>query len=344
MLHINTTWWVYEVNRCSNNLRARSLQDPTCVETETNQCEYNYDKDENGDYVDPECAEDKDIDEWIKDISVSSRLLNQQIDFGLDKHPIKEAVYWLPTLNLENMFFCDVGLAFRHNVLNARDSWVPGFGDSITHFYDIVFFNVDRLPAASHYRRLASIYFRIDGNERNHQRVVFGIKDWLASIAGIEKLLLKYIAIVFGGYINFNATIEIINQHYGKDRPAGQSGSGKHDKHHQLDISRWERIKCYASSKYRLYRFCCGSKKILHDISCIQAGSKDLSRDFNTKNILDLLQMVSEQAQQADINKQTISEIQEAQHMIKKKLGLPIEGSLNDSRLEFAINGENDAD
>jgi hypothetical protein len=76
ILHKETTFWVYEVLRCDNSLRARTLKDPTCVETETNKCEYNYDKDENGDFIDPPCADDKDIDKWLKNISITSKLMN----------------------------------------------------------------------------------------------------------------------------------------------------------------------------------------------------------------------------------------------------------------------------
>jgi len=35
--------------------------------------------------------------------------------------------------------------------------------------------------------------------------------DWLGAIAGIERFLLKWVVLAFGGYIQFNAAIELIN-------------------------------------------------------------------------------------------------------------------------------------
>ena len=40
--------------------------------------------------------------------------------------------------------------------------------------------------------------------------------DWLGAIGGIEKLLLKWLTFIFGGFIQYNAAIEIINQNYKK--------------------------------------------------------------------------------------------------------------------------------
>ena len=41
--------------------------------------------------------------------------------------------------------------------------------------------------------------------------------DWLGAIAGIEKFLLKWLTFVFGGFLQYNAAIEIINQLYKKE-------------------------------------------------------------------------------------------------------------------------------
>lgn len=92
-----------------------------------------------------------------------------------------------------------------------KDSWIPGTSSSEINFFDTVDFNQDVIPAHPQHPLLAQIYWRIDVNELLHERVVFQFKDWLASIAGIEKFLLKYLTMVFGGFINYNAAIEIIN-------------------------------------------------------------------------------------------------------------------------------------
>ena len=38
--------------------------------------------------------------------------------------------------------------------------------------------------------------------------------DWLGAIAGIEEFLLTWLTFVFGGFLQYNAAIEIINQLY----------------------------------------------------------------------------------------------------------------------------------
>jgi ABC-type Zn2+ transport system substrate-binding protein/surface adhesin len=115
--------------------------------------------------------------------------------------------------------------------------------------------------------------------------------DWLGAIAGIEKFLLKWITVVFGGWLHYNAGIEIINVHYqkkdgddgddglqiedgvedkaeqkvGDQKDSKQKSSMHYDHHHihQLNLSTWERLKCYFSSKYAFIKLCCGSKKTL---------------------------------------------------------------------------------
>ena len=48
-------YWVYTVTRCQDEFRARHKKDPTCVDNEDTKCEYIYDVDEYGEYMDPEC-------------------------------------------------------------------------------------------------------------------------------------------------------------------------------------------------------------------------------------------------------------------------------------------------
>ena len=50
--------------------------------------------------------------------------------------------------------------------------------------------------------------------------------DWLASIGGIERILLKFIALFFGGYIKFTCDIEVMKMLYG----AQEAESSHHEK------------------------------------------------------------------------------------------------------------------
>jgi ABC-type uncharacterized transport system permease subunit len=75
-------------------------------------------------------------------------------------------------------------------------------------------YNSDLIYAKKDYNQLASMFFRLDSDKVIHERHVFQFSDWLASIAGIERLLLRVIIFGFGGYAQFNASIELINQQY----------------------------------------------------------------------------------------------------------------------------------
>ena len=96
------------------------------------------------------------------------------------------------------------------------DYWIPGQPSSVVKFFDLVFFNGDTLAAPEMSKFIATIYYRIDIDQVKHTRVVFLFMDWLGAIAGIEKFLLKWFTFIFGGFIQYNAAIEIINQQYRK--------------------------------------------------------------------------------------------------------------------------------
>jgi len=54
------------------------------------------------------------------------------------------------------------------------------------------------------------MFFRIDTKELIHTRIEYNVSSLLGDIGGINDLLVKIVAIVIGGYISFNADIEII--------------------------------------------------------------------------------------------------------------------------------------
>lgn len=82
------------------------------------------------------------------------------------------------------------------------------------------------MPSPKGHKYLANIKFRIDSNEVYHSRTVFGFKDFLGAVSGIEFFLLRWLTVIFGGFINYNASIEVLNQHY---------SSGKDDKEENLE-------------------------------------------------------------------------------------------------------------
>ena len=82
-----------------------------------------------------------------------------------------------------------------------KDHWFPFFEYKVGTFFDVRHFNDYHFYLPGDHKYLAEIFFRIDVNEVYHYRKVYDFGSWLASIAGIEKLLLKWITFVFGGYL-----------------------------------------------------------------------------------------------------------------------------------------------
>lgn len=139
------------------------------------------------------------------------RVLNPQMNFDITEHPIRENEKWFDGISLKNGLFSDVGLRFRLNDFDASDSWLPAVPSKMTKFFDVTWFSSDTFLGPSENPVLAQIYFRMEVSQYVHKRVVYGFMDWLGSIAGIEKFLLKWITFIFGGFIQYNAAIEIIN-------------------------------------------------------------------------------------------------------------------------------------
>ena len=48
------------------------------------------------------------------------------------------------------------------------------------------------------------MYFRIDVDEILHERIAFGIMEWLGVIGGISEFFLRIANFLMGGYLKFN--------------------------------------------------------------------------------------------------------------------------------------------
>ena len=178
--------------------------DPTCMPSSENDYECPT--------VDPKCEDMSEINKWLSTKTAHFRVINRQIDFNIKNNPIRESELWLPSFSLKSGLFTDCGYRYKENNFYMEDSWVPGVLGTKRKFYEIIEFNTDVLQTTTNFKYVAQIYFRLAGNKLDHQRVVFQFKDWLASIAGIERLLLRILTFVYGGYAQFNSSIEIINE------------------------------------------------------------------------------------------------------------------------------------
>ena len=61
------------------------------------------------------------------------------------------------------------------------------------------------------------MYFRLDTSEVQCERIEYSINGFLGDIAGIAELLTKISALLFGGYLSFNSSIEIMKGLYCHD-------------------------------------------------------------------------------------------------------------------------------
>lgn len=59
------------------------------------------------------------------------------------------------------------------------------------------------VPEGDKSNRIASLYYRLDVNQMEHEREVLLIEDFFGSIAGLWDLLLTILTFLFGNLINF---------------------------------------------------------------------------------------------------------------------------------------------
>jgi len=57
---MDTTYWIFQVLKCRNKFRARTLRPESCLPSENDDC-YDYHTNEDGSFVDPKCADEDAI-------------------------------------------------------------------------------------------------------------------------------------------------------------------------------------------------------------------------------------------------------------------------------------------
>ena len=66
-----------------------------------------------------------------------------------------------------------------------------------------MFYNSDTYDVPLTNTVIAEIYFRLDSAQVTHKRVVFSFMDFVSSMGGIERVLLKICGLVYSGYAGF---------------------------------------------------------------------------------------------------------------------------------------------
>jgi len=154
---------IYIIKRCHDEIRNKTLIQPSCDPTIHDCRGCNPDK-EICAPVDPECAPETDIDNWTKTKRVYFTVLNDKIDFNKYKHDevIRQSEHWFPSIGLKKGVLNDTGYRFRKNVFNRDESWHFFRGEHSMSFYDVKHFNTDPLDVSPDETTLAEMYFRID--------------------------------------------------------------------------------------------------------------------------------------------------------------------------------------
>lgn len=158
-------------------------------------------------FVDPECESLENINNWLKPKSIHVRVLNQKIDFSKKAaaQAIRQEEKWLPIIPLAPEKFSDVGLRYRENKFYSGGALVQRLFAKVQRFYDLTVFNSDTVPVGEDHMAIAHLYFRLSPESIEHERILFGVMDWLGAVAGIGPLLMFALQVLLGGYAQFNS-------------------------------------------------------------------------------------------------------------------------------------------
>ena len=61
------------------------------------------------------------------------------------------------------------------------------------------------------------MYFRLHTNQVEHERVEYSFVDLLGDMGGIGEILTKTFILVFGGFLEFNSSVEMMKELYKRD-------------------------------------------------------------------------------------------------------------------------------
>lgn len=82
-------------------------------------------------------------------------------------------------------------------------------------FFDIKLFNSDTILTSNNTgNRIADAYFRLDPSEVDHVRIEYSFEKLLTDVGGTSELLIRLANFLFGGYLSFHSSIEIMRSLY----------------------------------------------------------------------------------------------------------------------------------
>ena len=163
----------------------------------------------------PQCAPSRDIDAFIETKQICFKVLNEKIDFiEREGKAVRYAESFLPVIQMQSGVFSDTGHRMRFNYFERTDFWWSKSQKIIDKFYDYVFYSSDTYDVPKTNTVIAEIYFRLDSNQVTHRRIVFSFMDFVSSMGGIERVLLKICGVVYSGYASFWSVFSTIGMLY----------------------------------------------------------------------------------------------------------------------------------
>ena len=202
ILYNDSSFLIYEISRCNNDLRNMDPLDITCT---GNSCET----------VDPPCASETEIDKWTESKRAMFRIINNKIDINNFSNYIRQSELMFDSIPLGKGYFSDSGYRMRKNVFTRQDNYWPMAGRPTNEFYDYVKYNSETMY--DNYKTLDTIglfYFRISTDKIDHERQVYRFMDWLGDVGGIGDVISFGILLIFGGFLEFNFQISTIESLY----------------------------------------------------------------------------------------------------------------------------------
>lgn len=159
--------------------------------------------------IDPKCATNEEINTWLQGKKLVFKSINNHADIaesGIDQ--IQNEVDF-PSIPIEGGRFTESGYLFRKHIMKRWDN-IMRYSEK--KFYEVKRNIDDAFHVKDDFKMIARIQFRIDGTQMNQERQEYDYVTFLGNIGGIYELFLGLMIFILGGFLTFNATVEMIKE------------------------------------------------------------------------------------------------------------------------------------
>jgi len=119
-------------------------------------------------------------------------VINNKVNLGHGQYQdVLQNEIQVPSIPLGPNKYSDTGYRYKKNTINASLKWYSL--QTMDHtFYEFEAYNTDTfdLEPSSTFNKIATMTFRLDTMEIEHERMEYSIPDFLGDIGGIADLLI----------------------------------------------------------------------------------------------------------------------------------------------------------